>query len=474
MLRLLRTTSFRFTLIYVLLFSGAVAMLGAYVYQATFGAAAKQTDEIIDGEIAVLTELFAASGPGMLRQVIRQRTAWRDDGIYMLIGAPSGAVLARNLTALPQEALQADGAFFDFNYERPVLDAAGRETGIETREARGKLTRLKSSPEADAWFVLLVARDVAGREALKERSQSVISRIALATIALGLVIGLLFSRSLLRRVEEVNKTARAIRAGDLSQRIALSGGGDELDHLANNLNTMLDQIERLMTGMREVSDNIAHDLRSPLTRIQNRLSEALDEDVEAKEQALRATLEDTERMLATFNALLTIARVESGEGAGAMEPVDLVAIAEEMAELYEPAAQDAGFDLTISTEPTPLIVGSRALISQAIANLLDNALKYAVGGHWIEVKVRRGPDGGAILSVSDDGPGVPEKDRERILQRFVRLEQSRSTAGSGLGLNLVAAITHAHGGELAFGDRKGVGRESGFEIILTFPPGDRD
>lgn len=474
MLRLLRTTSFRFTIIYVLLFSGAVAILGAYVYQSTFGVAAKQTDDILEGEITVLTELFAVSGPGMLRQVIRQRTAWRDDGIYMLIGAPSGVVLTGNLTALPPETLQAEDEFFNFNYERALLDAAGREIGVETRDARGRIARLKSSPEATTWFVLLVARDVAGRENLRKRSQSVIFRTAMATIALGLVIGLLFSRSLLRRVEEVNKTVRAIRGGDLTQRIALSGGGDELDHLATNLNSMLDQIERLMTGMREVSDNIAHDLRSPLTRIQNRLTVALDEDADTKEQALRATLKDAERMLTTFNALLTIARIESGEGAGAMEPVDLVAIAQEMAELYEPAAQDAGFTLALLVEPTPPIIGSRALISQAIANLLDNALKYAVGGSRVELKVGRAAAGGSILSVADDGPGVPEEDRGRILQRFVRLEESRSTTGSGLGLSLVAAIARAHDADLSFDGGLDGGGDSGFRIILRFPSRDRD
>ena len=387
MLRILRTTSFRFTLIYVVLFSGAVAVLGAYLYSATFGEAAKQTDSVIESEIAVLADLFSSSGPGMLTRVIRQRTAWSDDSIYMLIGAPSGAVLAGNLTALPPEALTAEGDFFNFKFERPILDAAGREVGIQQREARGKVMRFRSSSEAEQSYLIVVARDVASRQFLRNRSQSVIMRIALVTIAFGVVIGLLFSRSLLRRVEAVNKTARAIRGGDLSQRIPETGAGDELDHLSTNLNAMLDQIERLMAGMRDVSDNIAHDLRSPLTRIRNRLSDALEQDVGAKEKALQATIDDSERMLATFNALLSIARIRSGEGAGVMEATDLVAIAEEMAELYEPAAQDAGFELVLITAPTPPIKGSRELVSQAVANFLDNALKYATGGKRIELKV---------------------------------------------------------------------------------------
>ncbi len=472
MLRILRTTSFRFTLIYVVLFSGAVAALGAYLYSATFGEAAKQTDAVIEGEIAVLADLFSSSGPGMLTRVIRGRTAWADDSIYMLIGAPSGAVLAGNLTALPPEALTAEGDFFNFKFERSIFDAAGEEV-IQQREARGKFMRFRSSPEAEQSYLIVVARDVASRQFLRNRSQSVVTRIALVTIAFGVVIGLLFSRALLRRVEVVNKTARAIRGGDLSQRIPETGAGDELDHLSTNLNAMLDQIERLMAGMRDVSDNIAHDLRSPLTRIRNRLSDALEQDAEAKDKALRATIDDSERMLATFNALLSIARIQSGEGAGAMEVTDLVAIVEEMAELYEPAAQEAGFDIILITAPTPPVKGSRELVSQAVANFLDNALKYAAGGKRIELKVQPAKYGGAILSVSDDGPGVDVKDRDRILERFVRLEESRSTPGNGLGLSLVAAIARAHGATLRFEDglanADSSGSKKGLRIVMEFP-----
>ena len=473
MLRILRTTSFRFTLIYVLLFASAVAALGAYLYSATFGEAAKQTDAVIDSEIAVLADLFTSSGPGMLTRVIRQRTAWSDDSIYMLIGAPSGAVLAGNLTALPPEALTAEGDFFNFNFERPVVDAAGRETGVQQREARGKIMRFRVSPEAEQSYLVVVARDVASREYLRRQSQEVTTRIALVTIAFGVVIGLVFSRSLLRRVETVNNTANAIRGGDLSKRIPQTGAGDELDHLSANLNSMLDQIERLMAGMREVSDNIAHDLRSPLTRIHNRLSDALDGDAAVKDEALRATIIDSERLLATFNALLSIARIESGEGAGVMEPIDLVAIAQEMAELYEPAAQDAGFELTLTTAPTPLVRGSRELVSQALANFLDNALKYAEGGSRIDVWVGALKNGGAVITVADDGPGVEEGKRSRILERFVRLEESRSTPGSGLGLSLVAAIASAHNARLQFEDglerADSLGGGRGLKVILRFP-----
>ena len=453
----------------VLVFSIAVAALGSFIYYETFGAAARQTDVVIDGEIEVLAEVFASEGPGTLRRVVRERAAWRDDGIYMLIGAPSGAVLAGNLTALPAEALTAGDEFFDFTFERPLLDAAGREVGIEQRIARGKIRRFRASPDAETFFLVFVARDVSDREKLRDRTQGLIMRLALATVALGLVVGLAFSRSLMRQVDAMNKTARAIRAGDLTKRIVLTGSGDELETLAVNLNDMLDQIERLMTGMREVSDNIAHDLRSPLTRIRNRLTEALKADEAGREEAIRTTLTEAESMIGTFNALLSIARIESGEAAGAMEPVDLVAIVHEMAELYEPAAQDAGFEFRIDAKPSPPVKGSRALISQAIANLLDNAIKYAVGGSVIEVEVARAGKSGVSLSVADDGPGLPESDRDHILQRFVRLETSRTTQGSGLGLSLVTAIARAHRAKIAIGDGVGGGKGVGLGVTITFP-----
>ena len=474
MLRILRTTSFRFTLIYVVLFAGAVALLGAYLYSATFGEAAKQTDNVIDTEISVLADLFSSSGSGMLTRVIRQRTAWSDDAIYMLIGAPSGAVLAGNLTALPPEALTAEGDFFNFKFEKPLLDAAGREIGIQQREARGKMMRFRASADAEQSYLVVVARDVASREYLRARSQSVVTRAALVTVAFGVVIGLVFSRTLLRRVEVVSRTARAIRGGDLSQRIPTTGAGDEIDDLSANLNSMLDQIERLMAGMRDVSDNIAHDLRSPLTRIQNRLNDSLKGDAASKDEALRLTIDDSEKLLATFNALLSIARIQSGEGAGVLTPIDIVAIAEEMAELYEPAAQDAGFELTLITAPTPRVKGSRELVSQAVANFLDNALKYAEGGSRIELRVGRAKHGGAALSVADDGPGVRPEDRSRIFERFVRLERSRSTPGSGLGLSLVSAIARAHGARLELGDglKRKDGSGAGLRITLRFPQAD--
>lgn len=472
MFRLLRTTSFRFTLIYVLVFAGAVAALGLLFYRTTFAQVARQTDALIDQEIGVLAGVLSNEGAGVLRRVVRERAAWRDDGLYMLIGAPSGAVLSGNLTALPPEALSAGEGFFYFTYERARANAAGREIGVENRQARAKIRRMQAV-DSDQAFLVFVARDITGQEALRAEIRRQMTRIGAATIGLGILIGLIFSQAILRRVDAVNRTARAIRAGDLSRRIAVAGSGDELDNLAMNLNAMLDQIERLMNGMKEISDNIAHDLRSPLNRIRQRLTDALDGDAAEKETALQATLVDAENMIGTFNALLSIARIESGEAAGAMEAIDLASIAEELAELYEPAAQEAGFVLQLKTQPTPRVRASRALISQAIANLLDNSLKYAVGGSIIRIDLRRGAEGRALLSVLDDGPGVPASDREAVLKRFVRLERSRSTPGSGLGLSLVSAIARAHGGVITVGDASSVEGRRGLKVTIALPAAER-
>ncbi|MGF1545140.1 MAG: ATP-binding protein [Parvularculaceae bacterium] len=488
MMRLLRTTAFRFTIAYVFVFSVAVAILGLIVYRATFGAFDRQTDQLINQDLRVIAQVFTNDGAGALRRVVGDRAAWRDDGLYMLIAAPTGAVLTGNLTALPNEALVASNEFFDFTYERERLDAASRNIGVETRTARGRMQRFQPSEESQTSFLVFVARDVSRLEQLRGHSKEQMAKIGAATIALGLLIAVVFSRSLLRRVDAVTRTAKAIRDGDLSKRIALNGTDDEIDNLSMNLNAMLDQIERLMSGMREVSDNIAHDLRSPLTRMRARLDDAVNATPAEKEEALRATREDAERMIATFNALLSIARIESGEGAGAMEEVDLVAIAEEMAELYEPAAQDAGFVLELDASPAPPVRGSRALIGQALANMLDNALKYAVGGSVIKISVHgpaapaalapappaapgvAGPlNAMASLAVADDGPGIPEADRENVLRRYVRLERSRSTPGSGLGLSLVAAIARAHGASLSLAHtfvRGGAPR--GLTLTLSF------
>jgi signal transduction histidine kinase len=276
--------------------------------------------------------------------------------------------------------------------------------------------------------------------------------------------GLLISRRMLTRLGAINRAAERIMAGDLSHRIATTGSNDEFDRLSEQLNAMLEEIRRLMVGMRTVTDNIAHDLRSPLTRMKGRL-EMLARDPsnsDAQLQAIERTIADADQLLATFTALLSIADAESGTARASMELIDLGAIAADIAELYGPAAEERGLRMC-ADEGDGAVVGSRQLLFQAVANLIDNALKHTPPGGEIAISVVR--EGTAVkLIVRDSGSGIPEGERGRVLEPFVRLDNSRSTPGSGLGLALVAAIARLHGAKITLSDNR-----PGLIVTLAFP-----
>jgi signal transduction histidine kinase len=284
----------------------------------------------------------------------------------------------------------------------------------------------------------------------------------LIALGIGLIGGTVMSRNLLRRVEQVNRTSERVMTGNLSDRVPLHGTRDEFDQLAANLNRMLDQIERLMTAMREVTDDVAHDLRTPLSRLRARLERALVNPSAGMSEAIRAAIDEADRLLATFNALLRIAELESGTHLDQTAPIDLSEVARSAAELYEPVAEEKGFTVSVVAEPGVRISGDWHLLSQALANLLDNALKYAGGGE-IELRVFN-ENRQAILEVADQGPGIPEADRQSVLDRFVRLEPSRTTPGNGLGLSLVRAIARRHDGSATLEDNR-----PGLRVRLQFP-----
>jgi signal transduction histidine kinase len=291
--------------------------------------------------------------------------------------------------------------------------------------------------------------------------------ISLAALGVGLVAG----RSVLRRVEEIVATSRSIMAGDLSRRVALRGSNDELDDLAVSLNAMLDRIEQLMNGLREVSDNIAHDLKTPLNRLRNRAEAALRDarGSEAYREGLESTIERADDLIKTFNALLLIARLEAGVVDDSAEHFDLCKLVGDVAELYEPVAEEAGFGLTIDVGHDIVVDANRHLVGQAVANLVDNAIKYArqvdIKPELKTISVNAHANGKSVeISVGDHGPGIAEKDRERALRRFVRLEESRSEPGTGLGLSLVAAVARLHGGSIRLEDN-----DPGLRVALTIP-----
>jgi signal transduction histidine kinase len=292
-------------------------------------------------------------------------------------------------------------------------------------------------------------------------------------VVLGLAGGFFVTRRVLKRVDAMTDTTQMIMHGDLSERLPVAGTGDELDRLADNLNAMLDRIEALMYGLKEVSDNIAHDLKTPLTRLRNRCEEALRtaEDESQYRAALETTIEESDALIRTFNALLMIARAESGQGRDGMSEFDAAEIARGVGELYEPLADDKGIELKVEAPASATICGNRELVSQALANLVDNAIKYAapdplhINGVQPQILVKATGEGERILlTVSDSGPGIPEADRSRVVERFVRLEQSRSQPGSGLGLSLASAVARLHGGELKLEDN-----HPGLKTVISLP-----
>jgi signal transduction histidine kinase len=312
-------------------------------------------------------------------------------------------------------------------------------------------------------YRLLVGRDVEDRIAVQQLLINAILTGGGLIVVIGVLGGFALSRWTLARLEGINRATRLIMSGDLSRRIALEGTGDEFDELAANLNRMLERIERLVQAMREVTDNIAHDLRTPLTRMRSRIEVALLRPLDAAEarELLEETMRDAEHLIATFNALLAIARAESGALEAGAEPVDLAGLARDVHELYEPLAEERSICLELDCAEPVVVRGQRHLLAQALANLVDNAVKYTPPGGRVVVRAGVGPP--PFVEVADNGPGIPEDQRAHALERFVRLDPQRSTPGNGLGLSLVDAVARLHGARLELLDN-----DPGLRVRLTF------
>ena len=447
------THAFRLAALYFLVFAASVLGVLLFVYLTSAGFVERQTEATLDAEITGLAEQYAQRGLSGLIQIVAARSAGdRGDAMIYLVTDPDGKPLVGNIAAWPA-GVPTHSSWLSFALERTIK---GRN---EVHPARGRLFVIPGG------YRLLVGRDISDAAAFRSEVRTTLLWAGSIALGIGLIGGTVMSRNLLRRVEQVNRTSERVMAGNLSDRIPLRGTNDEFDQLAANLNRMLDQIERLMTAMREVTDDVAHDLRTPLSRLRTRLERTLVNPSGSASQgeAIRAAIEQADRLLATFNALLRIAELESGARLDQTAPVDLSEVARSAAELYEPVAEEEGFTLSVvADEPGVRISGDWHLLSQALANLLDNALKYA-GGGLIELRVYH-ENGQAILEVADQGPGIPEADRQSVLDRFVRLEPSRTTPGNGLGLSLVRAIARRHDGSVTLEDNR-----PGLRVRLQFP-----
>src|SRR6266700_3706629 len=446
--KLLRTTAFKLTLVYLTVFAlFAVFLLGSFAWN-TRRLITEQITQTVDAEITGLAEQYRQGGIRRLVFVVDARSRRPGSSLY-LVTTRAGEGLAGNVGSLSTGILESAG-WTETAYRR-LDDPDGAEHHALVREF-----------QLPAGFRLLVGRDLEERERLHD-------------IVLGAAGGFFVTRRVLKRVDAMTETTRKIMDGDLAGRLPIAGTGDELDRLATNLNAMLERIEALMHGLKEVSDNIAHDLKTPLTRLRNRCEEALRtaEDESQYRAALESTIEESDALIRTFNALLMIARAESGQARDNMSEFDAAEIARGVGDLYEPLADDKGLVLKVEAPDAAPVRGNRELVSQALANLVDNAIKYAapdgakMNGAQSEIVVKAAGDGDRILlTVSDAGPGIPPADRGRVVERFVRLEQSRSQPGSGLGLSLVSAVAHLHGGELKLEDN-----QPGLKSIISLPRG---
>ena len=466
--KLLRTTAFRLTLVYLVLFALYAALLLFFFALNARRLITEQITTTVNAEVAGLSEQYERGGIGRLAAVVEIRSRRPGSSLY-LVATPVGQGLAGNVASLEPGILGQNG-WVETAYRR--LDAP---EGSEHHA-------LVLVSELDGGFHLLVGRDIEERQRIYEIITTAGRWSMAAVLVLGLGGGFFVSRRILRRVDAITEKSQTIMAGNLSGRLPVAGTGDEIDRLALNVNAMLDRIEGLMRGFKEVSDNVAHDLKTPLTRLRNRCEAALrsartDVDYRA---ALDSTIEESEGLIRTFDALLMIARAESGEAGRGMGEVDAAEIARGVAELYEPVAEEKGLRLTVEAPGPAVVRGHRELISQALANLLDNAIKYAApapqlvaaGGAGLPdeppppaITVTAGVAGErVVLTVADRGPGIPEDQRAHAVERFVRLEQSRSQPGSGLGLSLASAVAHLHQGELRLEDNA-----PGLRAVILLP-----
>jgi signal transduction histidine kinase len=430
---LFRTSVFQLTLVYMALFAVSAVGLLAFIYWSTFGYIERQTNAVIEAEIEGLREQYLQ---GNLIEAIDARVRDEADerSVYLLADG-IGARQAGNLPYWPRELDSYAGEWVDFT----MYDEAGREMPVRAMILRVGLGHR-----------LLVGRDTRELTRVKQVFRRALVYGITLTLALSLLGGLLVARSAQRRLADLNRTTRQIMAGDLSRRAPLTGSNDEHDELAANINAMLDQISNLLEGMRHVGDSVAHDLRGPLTRLRNRL-ETLAAAEHPSREDLAECVQQVEHVLDTFNALLRIARVESGAHRSAFAPVDLGRIVRDVAELYQAAADERRITLTCECRAAVEVFGDRELLAQALTNLLDNAVKYTPPGGAVALVLERTADT-AVLRIADTGPGIPAEDRERVLQRFTRLDQARSLPGNGLGLALVKAVAQQHHGRLTLGD----------------------
>jgi len=453
--KLFRTTAFKLSLVYLAIFAIGSSLVIGWTAWNVRRLVEQQIRAAIEAEIKGLSEQYAQGGVRRLVFVVDRRTRQPGASLYLVTNF-QGLRIAGNVAALPPGVLDNPGAA-ETAYQRDDSQSMDRHA----------LARIFVLPGG---FRLLVGRDLEDRDTIYSVMGRALITSLMLLIVFGTLGGLFVARRVLRRVDAMNASAQTIMHGDFSGRLPVAGSNDELDRLAVNLNSMIERIAGLMDGLKQVSDNIAHDLKTPLTRLRARAEQALRtaENEADHRAALEKVIEESDNLLRIFNALLMIARAEAGSASAPMENFDMVPVIRDVVEMYEPVAEDAGASIAVNIPAQLNIFGNRELLGQTLANLLDNAIKHGLASaaeQQAAISVSAQTTETAIeLIVADRGAGIPGIERERVFDRFVRLENSRSTLGSGLGLSLAQAIVRLHKGTIRIEDN-----QPGARIVISLP-----
>jgi signal transduction histidine kinase len=449
----LRSSTLRLALIWIGIFGTAVAALLGYVYWSTASYMLRQSDQAIAIEFAVLQEAYASGGREHLVAAIAERMpdGGFESGIYLLADT-SGAPVAGNLAAWPA-SLKGSSGWGNFSAPEWRSDAARQPLMRATFETLPDGTRL------------LVGEDIADLDQVTERINTALILTALLIVAVAAAAAATITRRTVGRIESINATSRAIMQSGLSERIPLRGTKDEWDELATNLNSMLERIETLMGEVKQFTDNVAHELRTPITRLRGRLEKSYNSlhDGDAQKAMIGDTIADLDSVQRIFSSLTRISQIEATDRTAAFRTIDLAEVVREVVELFDAAAEEKGGQLKTVGDQRVLVTGDRDLLFDAVANLVDNAIKHGPEAGRVTVDVRQS-DAGAAIAVSDEGPGIPGDEIRNVFKRFYRLERSRRTPGNGLGLSLVAAVARLHGAQIETLDNA-----PGLTIRLGFP-----
>jgi signal transduction histidine kinase len=449
----LRSSTLRLALIWIGIFGTAVAALLGYVYWSSASYMLRQSDQALAMELVALREAYGRGGRGQLIAAILQRMSvgHLDSSIYLLAD-PSGAALAGNLMAWPA-SLKGTSGLGDFSTPDWKPDASRRPRLRATFETLPDGTRL------------LVGKDIEELDQVAQRINTALLLTVLLIVAVAAAASASITRRTVGRIESINATSRAIMQSGLSERIPLRGTKDEWDELATNLNSMLERIETLMGEVKQFTDNVAHELRTPITRLRGRLEKTYNSlcDGDAHKLVIGDTIADLDGVQRIFSSLTRISQIEARDRTAAFRTVDLAEVVREVVELFDAAAEEKGGQLVTVGDQRVLVTGDRDLLFDAVANLVDNAIKHGREAGRVTVDVRQ-CEAGAAIAVSDEGPGIPDDEIRNVFKRFYRLERSRQAPGNGLGLSLVAAVARLHGAQITM-----LNNAPGLTIELCFP-----